>query len=218
MDHDFDLTGYLDGTLSKTETNRINEHLKLCNECREDLANFKKSIHLFSEILEKYPDFSDQMNQDMDEHLQTTSDYPLPDVISELLDQKKKQTALEKRFDQALNVLSSSNFRLYPELVRKIECITQKLKESEYSKEPVFSLNRDITMPLQTELELRHISGETACLNIEGTAIEITKAPGNVRVKITRNNQPVRNMEIKLKNGSEVISTVRTDDNGSFTF
>jgi hypothetical protein len=218
MDHYFDLTGYLDGTLSKTETTRINEHLKLCNECREDLANFKKSIHLFSEILRQYPGFWDQTNQDMDENIQPTCDFPLPDVISELLDQKKTKTALEKRFDQALNVLIGSNVKQYPELVRKIERLTQKLKEAEYSKEPVFALDRDITMPLQTKLELRQTSGETACLEIEGTAIEITKTPGDVRVKITCNNQPVKNLEIKLKKGADKIKTTRTDDTGSFAF
>ncbi|MCF8077139.1 MAG: hypothetical protein K9K87_13370 [Desulfotignum sp.] len=152
----------------------------------------------------------------MDEDIQTTCDFPLPDVISELLDQKKNKTALKKRFDQALNVLSESNVKQNPELIRKIERLTQKIKEAEYCKEPVFALDRDITMPLQTELALRYTSGETACLNIEGTNIEITKTPGDVRVKITRNNQPVKNLEIKLKKGPGDTVIVRTDENGTF--
>jgi len=218
MEHDKNLTGYLDGDLSEAETKEITEHLKTCKKCRDQLEDLQKAIQLFSTVFKNQPDFLKNIARNTDEKIsdekiKVTCDTPLPDAIKERL--SKKRTDIRERLSQVLHTLKTYGESTISDLVQELESLAQGLVDSTPETEPSFALQRDTTMPVQTDLELRYPETfETEELRIDEFTIEIKKLTSKTQIRITREDKPVGGLKIKIKNNSGKIVTQKTDQDG----
>ena len=213
MEHDKNLTGYIDGDLSEAETKEITEHLKTCKKCRDQLEDLQKAIQLFSTVFKNQPDFLKNIARNTDEKIsdekiKVTCDAPLPDAIKERL--SKKRTDIRERLSQVLHTLKTYGESTISDLVQELESLAQGLVDSTPETEPSFALQRDTTMPVQTDLELRmHGTFEKSEFKIE-----VQELVSKNQIRITRNNHPVSKFEINLIKDSGEVVIKKTDQNG----
>ena len=229
MEHDIDLTGYIDGSLSRTERDKIAEHLKTCHECRVHLENLQKSFDLFSRVLNWQPDFCDAliMNKQTDNEIDLKNMTPLPKAIKQLISKKKQR--INERLAKALFVLKTLGKGAIQDMADEIESLVSELLSSNQEAEMFHALKKDITMPSMTEIELRsptinkneEFSADTdeefsknTEFSINDFTIEIKKLTSRIQIRIIRGKKPVSGIEIKIKKKPDETIILKTDENG----
>ena len=84
---------------------------------------------------------------------------------------------------------------------------------------PTFALERDTTMPVQTDLALRLPEVyEKAEFKIEDYTVEIKKQASKNEIRITRKQHPASGVELKIKKKAGRTVKIKTDENGYVAF
>ena len=119
---------------------------------------------------------------------------------------------------QALLLLKTQGEEKISCIIKDVETLAEQLFNTHPDEEPSYALEQDITMHAATDLNLRHPGMETASFQLEGYAIEIKKLPLKTQIQITKDNTPVKDIQISLKKGTDALTTLKTDEKGMFTF
>ena len=253
MAHDFDLIGYLDKTVSKAEKKRVEDHLRGCAQCRDEVKLLQKSETLFGKILarnaEVFCPSSDELvkrvtgeldlesKEDIEEHIKgcafcqekialldgaakakiqmpDKADWePLPQDLLERI--KQKERPLRERLRAALIALKAKGKADVSDLLDHVDDLADRLLIGSGPEVPSFALERDITMPLRSELELREIQLPPEIhMEIDKYTLLITASPSGTRVVVTGGGKPVAGIRVMVRkeSGDQVIGS--TDENG----
>jgi hypothetical protein len=250
--HDLDLIGYLEKSISEKERERIEEHIKGCQECHEELTQLERSEALFGKVMARYPDIfcpdSDELvkllagelepeiKQGMEEHIKTCVACqgkmallneaekahvelpekkewePLPHKILERIKQREKP--LRDRLKQALMALKAKGRSDISDLLDHVDELSERIMGGTGAEAPSYALERDITLPSQTDLQLRVPSPPlTFQFQIDDVVVEVKREQTGIRLRLTRQGKPLIGLKIRISRGDEEI-TVFTDQRG----
>ena len=196
MKHEFDIIGFYEKSLSKTELEKIKEHLHECPECRNDFKAFKQIVSTFENMRDEF-----ELSDD-------TAMEPLPQKIIDVLNEKQQTTDTKEK----------ENFE--EKLTGFINDIKQKTMDFlQGNQEPLMSyqLEQTTTMHQQPELKLRKpIPPLKYSFDVEKAChIEITSDMGRNIITFTKDDRPISNMKVKINKGNNKnIKIIKTDENG----
>lgn len=100
------------------------------------------------------------------------------------------------------------------DLLSMVDDLADRLMEGGREHAPSYALERNITMPSQTDLELRIPAlTEAFKIEMEDYVIEVRTEPSGAKVKITRGGNPVSGTRVRMLRGDKK-SVVCTNEEG----
>ena len=139
---------------------------------------------------------------------------PVPEAIRSRLTQSPSES-IRKRLKEALFLLKQKAGAEMENVYEQVEALADKLMNGEQDPDPVFALERDITLPEQTDLILRDIDGAAAFeMELADFRIEFEPDVSGGRLTVTRAGIGVPG--IKVTTGPHGIRY--TDENGELRF
>lgn len=189
------LIQFVSGEISPAGKKSLEAHLKDCAPCGQKLAALKAASATQEEIPAQA-----QLNL-------------LPEDIRTRIDGRKR--AMRARLKEALLTLKSRGNQEISTILTEVEYLTERLLSVARERLPSYALERDITLPSQTDLELRGLPEEIDfTVELENHVLQIWQSPGGLRLRITREGLPVSGSKISWLNKAGNKTTAITDEKG----